>query len=224
MTKRFWTGMASAGLLCLTGTAPAKAQTYLFGGSGTAPGATLNINDTTILNAIGQGWWSGTLANSAGNTNYFVGDPFGDGTSLNDFFTFDLSSFANTTVTSATLSIDSSDNGGRNLPTTYSLYDVSTPAATLDVADGTSPDIWSDLETGNSYGSAVVNIYPNPTLDIALNAQALTDIFAAEGSTFSVGGTLDAPSGAPEPNTWALFAGALLAVPCIKRRRAAKAS
>jgi hypothetical protein len=214
-----WTTAAFLITFFLVCTLPVSAATatYLFGDSTTAPGATLTINGTPFA-ATGQGWWSVTLANGSGNVDYLAGDPVGDGTSLNDFFTFDLSSFTGPAL-SAVLSIVTLGTVPANLPITYTLYDVSTPAATLDVVGGTNAAIWADLGSGNSYGQVLVTTYPPVALSIDLDGQALSDINAAAGGLFSIGGTTNTPlSATPEPGTVWLLAGGLLAAACIKRR------
>jgi len=147
----------------------ANADTYLFGGSeGNIPGATLTINGTPF-SAVSQGWWATSEPNVPENTNYFVGDDIEYPDWLNNFFTFDLSEF-NGGATSAALSIDTSTTDAQNLPVTYSLFDVSTDAATLDAVGGASATIFNDLGSGNSYGQVFVSSYPSVSLDIALNS------------------------------------------------------
>ena len=141
---------------------------YAFGFSGYDGNESLIRNlasgGVVSLNTNGlQGWWSATFPNSPGNTNYFVGDLFSDGTTLlNDFFTFDISNLAGQIAVSATLSVTQFDvlsDSGR-ASKLYYLFEVSTPAGLLDAIGGTNATIYNDLGSGNSYGnSAFRSVY-----------------------------------------------------------------
>jgi hypothetical protein len=123
-------------------------------------------------------------------------------------------------------------------PFTVGLYDVSTPAITLDVrctpgiigvcTEG-STAIFDDLGSGKLYGSFDSSQVPSytvqPTFDVQLTAAALQDISNAEGGTFAIGASAD--QDVPEPATGAIvgLGGVLLvsvrAVLRGRRRRAA---
>jgi hypothetical protein len=204
--------------------------TLTLSGGGTV---VLSTSDSTFDAGIdNQGWWSATFVNSDTNDNYFVGDPFtGDGaTELNNFFTFDISALAGTVV-DATLNLvkygTQSDFGNATLA--YTLYDVSTDAATLNSNDGVSAAIFADLGSGTSYGThnVVVDGFSTVVIDLALNAAAVADINAAIGGSgqfFSIGGSLNlgaAPGVVPEPASMALWGigGVGMAVGAYRRRR-----
>src|SRR5215210_4125685 len=95
-----------------------------------------------------QGWWSTTLANNDFNENYFVGKQAFESDVLRNFFSFDLSSACR--ASAVTLQLTRFDQTGT---LTYSLFDVSTPAATLNANNGTSTPIFADLGTGTAFGS-----------------------------------------------------------------------
>jgi hypothetical protein len=179
-----------------------------------------------------QGWWSATFGNSDTNDNYFTGF-LSPADTLRDFFTFDISGLTPTDpVTSATLMLTkytaASDTGAAAHSLTF--FDVSTDPATLNMNDGVSAAIFTDLGSGASYGSFSVlvdNINDTVTvLSFLLNAAAVADINAAlaGGATFfSVGGAGPAPAAISEPATVRLLGiglVALLGVRLWSRRRA----
>ncbi len=134
-----------------------------------------------------QGWWSPdpTVANNDSNDNYIV-----DSLQRN-FFSFDVSSACQ--ASSATLRLTRFDQFGS---LTYSLFDVSTPAATLNANDGASPTIFDDLGTGTSFGSfPVAPGAETDVLSFPLNAAGVAAFNAARGGFFSVGGSVAEESG-----------------------------
>jgi hypothetical protein len=130
-----------------------------------------------------QGWWGTTFEARDSNDNYAVGGCC-SGTSTRDFFTFDLS--AACAASTVTLRLTRFEQTG---PLTYSLYDVSTPAATLNANVGVSPEIFNDLGSGTSFGSFPVA--PGALTDVLsfpLNAAGVAAFNAARGGFFSIGG------------------------------------
>jgi hypothetical protein len=129
-----------------------------------------------------QGWWSPTLSNFDGNANYAVGVFATD--RFRNFFSFDLSSACG--ASSATLQLTRFDQTG---PLTYSVFDVSTPAATLNANNGTSQTIFDDLGSGTSFGSfAVADGAETDVLSFPLNGAGVAAFNAARGGFFSIGG------------------------------------
>jgi hypothetical protein len=136
-----------------------------------------------------QGWWSATFEAADSNDNYLVGGCC-SGTSTRNFFTFDLS--AACTASSVTLRLTRFEQTG---PLTYFLYDVSTPASTLNANQGTSQEIFADLGSGTSFGSFPVA--PGPATDVLsfpLNPAGVAAFNAARGGFFSIGGQTPAES------------------------------
>ncbi|HEY6432822.1 MAG TPA: PEP-CTERM sorting domain-containing protein [Acetobacteraceae bacterium] len=219
--------------LGLTVSGHANAMEYLFGFSYDDGNESLTLNFASGGSAVlttgdKQGWWSATMPNSAGNDDYFVGNPLADSSPqwLRNFFTFDISGLRGQTVTSATLTLTNfmsmSDSGQTSLQ--YTLYDVSTPAALLDAVGGPNAAIYDDLGSGVSYGSYSLPVtgLDLSTSQLALNANAVGDLNAAiAGRTpsFSIGGTL--PSLAvPEPPSLLMLSIGLLAAAGLRRQQA----
>jgi hypothetical protein len=130
-----------------------------------------------------QGWWGATRANQDNNDNYFVGN-LGLADPVRNFFSFDLGSACR--ASSVTLQLTRFDQVG---PLTYSLWDVSTPAATLNSNTGTSQTIFDDLGSGTSFGSfPVADGLESDVLSFPLNAAGVAAFNAARGAFYSVGG------------------------------------
>jgi hypothetical protein len=153
-----------------------------------------------------QGWWSPIGSNLDANDNYFVGRSFplpGVQQLHRNFFTFDLSSACQASRVTLQLT-----RFGQSGPLTYSLFEVATPAATLNANAGNSPTIFEDLGSGTSFGSFSVPAgEEDDLLSFPLNTAGLAAFNAARGGFFSIGGwTPDAAS----PGETFLFAGSEL--------------
>jgi PEP-CTERM motif len=232
MKTKYFAPQLIVGVVLLLTSIPASADTVLFGNSqAKTQTLTVTTNSNTFVfttdmseftgGVRNQGWWSATIGNNNTNDNYGVGTVTGG--SVNDFFTFDLESFSGG-ATSAVLSLVTTGTTAVGLPVTYSLFDVSTDAATLNNNTGVNAGIFNDLGSGNLYASLNVNVYPTPTMDITLDAAALADINAASGGFFSIGGTLT-PSEAgpvPEPGSLMLLGSGLLGLGQMLRRKIAR--
>lgn len=144
-----------------------------------------------------QGWWPGSPnENDDTNDNYIAGLLFdADGPrDFRNFFTFDLSSLSDPVV-SARLDLTVADvNRFDEDQPLYSLFDVSTDPAVLNMNVNFNGAIYDDLGTGSAYGSVPITLptgsYPDTILSIPLNAAAIGDINASSGNFFSIGGRL----------------------------------
>lgn len=211
---------------------PAIAAEFLYAGSIGLPN-TLSLNGSTVLStgqsqfdfgSNNQGWWSATSLNGTFNGNYFVGDLSNDGSDLyNNFFTFDISEVPEP-VTSATLNLQrelGASYSGR-LTQSYSLFDVSTDAATLNNNVGTSSTIFNDLGSGKQYGNFNVTILGDlrEILSFSLNSDGIADLNSAislNEQFFSVGGSL---TPVPEPSSiLGLLAFAGLSLKAVAKRK-----
>ncbi len=150
---------------------------------------TVTTSDNQIQAGVdNQGWWSNVVVNNnPTNDNYITGN---SSDNFRSFFSFDLSSISGT-VTSATFEVRRYLQSGA---VTLSLFDVTTPAATLITTRNgvSSPSIFADLGSGTSYGSfAVATGVSTDILSFALNAAAISDINTHIGvNYFSIGGAV----------------------------------
>jgi hypothetical protein len=158
-----------------------------------------DLAESVYARGDNQGWWSATVPNTDGNTSYFVGsaiitDPSGEPDVLRNFFSFDLSSACR--ASGVTLRLTRFVQTG---PWTYSLFDVSTPAATLNANNGTSQTIFDDLGSGVRFGGSVVpEGERTDVLSFPLNAAGVAAFNVARGGFFSLGGSIPGP-GSVEP-------------------------
>jgi hypothetical protein len=171
-----------------------------------ANGAPLVFNTSQsqfIAGFDNQGFWAGTQGGlSSTVTNYQTGFHFGSTVAqeYRSFFTFNLASLnlAGQAVTAATLRLrrfGMEPENGTSIA--LGLWDVTTPAATLNNNVGTNAAIFADIGGGTSYGQFIVpfdgNADANSTggrgiVELVLNANALSDIANAAGGFFSIGG------------------------------------
>lgn len=140
-----------------------------------------------------RGWYASNSAHDTANDNTLTGD-FNSGV-YNSYFVFPLAGITATTVTSVSLVLTYEANATGDPTETFSIWDVSTAAATVENST-TNAAIHSDLMAGASYGTQVLtSAQLTTTVTIPLNAQAATDVKAKLGQDFVVGVHLDTPPG-----------------------------
>jgi hypothetical protein len=173
--------LSSAAVVCLT----------LAGFTSTASAATITLDATS------RGYFrsDGTVAGGHGtaSANYLAGQY--QSREYRNFFIFDLSSVTELIV-SASLQIAPGDYLSPDASETVTLFDVSTPSATL--TNGTGGVVaFNDLGSGTSYGSrafTAADVWTVP-VTMALNGAALTNLQSAVGALFAMGGAVMSISG-----------------------------
>jgi hypothetical protein len=128
-----------------------------------------------------QGWWAAQFPNFDANDNYIAG---GTVAPERNFFSFDLTSACQ--ASGVTLQLTRFEQTG---PLTYRLFDVTTPAPTLNANQGASPAIFMDLGSGTSFGS--FDVQDGGTTDVLsfpLDREGVAAFNAARGGFFSIGG------------------------------------
>ena len=155
-----------------------------------------------IINTIDRGWYENASGfHIPSNDNYFTGNT--GGSFLNDFFVFNLAGQSGP-VTSATFSAFNPSTGNSiSSPEIFTLYEVTTPIATLVAGGSGLVAIHTDLGNGTVYGSVTVNPGDfNQFINVTLNSAGLAAINSNLGGQFAFGGSLGAnPSGFVFGNT-----------------------
>lgn len=231
---RLFTSLAAVALSAVVATSPAYAVTdnYLFGFSPFGV-QTLTLNGTIVLTATDTGWIFEQGLHTTANQNYFVGDCGGgcspaEQGSYNNYFVFNLGQITQT-ITSAVLSVGNGNGYVAGVLSTYSLFDVSSPLASLDVNRGigdlTGQAIFNDFQTGVLFGSrSITSVVQNSQVNTTLNASAITALNTARGNAWAIGGTLRpgniVPGNpVPEPASWAMLIVGFGIVGASMRRR-----
>ena len=228
--KRFLVLACALGLaLAIARPALADTSTAIFAYTDN-PGVLSLNGGSIVLNAVGEGWYdqTGTPNGSSPISNYIAGicgnsdSCNGDNLDRNDWFTFSIPT--SVVITSATLELfnpsDPYDGYVNPSPTeTYTNWDVTTPVGNLGNAGGVG--IYNDLGSGTMYASTVVSAADDgTTIGISLNSAALSAINADAGSTFAVGGAVNAgPVPAPEPASLLLLGFGMTGLMGFRRKR-----
>jgi hypothetical protein len=168
----------------------------------------LILNGAITINASNTGWYtSANTNNQPGGANYITGLCSNcGGPTFRDFLAFNIP--GETTITTATLNINTYIYDSINATETLGLFDVSTPLATLIAGTG-GLAAYNDLGSGVLYGSRVYTAADqNLFRTISLNASAISAIQQSSGGSFVMGGALQ-DQVIPEPSTLVLMASAL---------------
>jgi len=151
------------------------------------------FTDYLYVDATERGWWDETGDHTSSNDNTYTG--FDGIEVLNSYFIFDLSGITGD-MTGARLKLELQNYYGIDPSETFSVYDVSTDAATLEASGTGQTAIFDDLQTGNVYGTFEVTSGDVGTIiEIPLSASAVSDINTAAGGTFAVGIHMETHSG-----------------------------
>lgn len=227
---KFYKKMALAALATVAVTSPAYAvDNYLFGFSPFGTQTLILNGGAFTLQATESGWYFQSGIHNVSNQNYIVGDctSCANSGSYNDYFVFDLSNIT-AAITSAELSIGNGNGYEAGPLSTYSLFDVNTAIASLDVeratANAAGVAIFNDFESGVLFGSrGITNVVQNSQVVTTLNSDAIAALNRARGQQWAIGGTLrpgTAVPGIPEPTTWGMLILGFGIVGASLRRRA----
>lgn len=140
---------------------------------------------------------------------------FSPGEEYRSFLYFDLSSISGYTVSSAAVTYVAGNGnigGSAGSTETIELFDVTSDISNLLSGGGVS--VFTDLGTGSSYGSTVVDTSavvpsgpgPMPEVSVNLNTTALTDLnllLSGVGTDFAIGAALSSISGSIDEVLWA---------------------
>ena len=142
-----------------------------------------------------QGYWDDGAGNYDANEDYTA--EFAGHVTKRSFFTFDLSSACEADAVALQVSRKGQYGSGSFADSiSYELFDVTTPASTLNDNTGTNAAIWGDVGSGTSFGHYdIATGNPDDVLALRLNAAGVDAFNAARGGYFSVGGS--GPSPAP---------------------------
>jgi hypothetical protein len=149
------------------------------------------------VNALDQGWYNDDGEHFPLIENYAAGicvPCSAAAVVFRNFFIFDLSGVSGP-VTSATLRLSTRNFLSGDLTETYTLFDVSTPLASLAAGTG-GVAAFNDLGGGVSYGSRIYSESDDDFVrDILLGPSGVAAVQAALGGGFGIGGAVTSLSG-----------------------------
>jgi hypothetical protein len=143
------------------------------------------------LDVVDSGWYEDIGSHDATNKNYIAGRLSGH--EYRDYFVFDLSSVTGT-ILSAQLQLFNPVTGFTSISAseTFTLFDVSTPIATLSASNSGAAGlpIFGDLGSGTAFGTRPITTADNGTTVVTtLNGAAVTELNAASG-LWAIGGAI----------------------------------
>ena len=202
--------------------------------------------DVITVDQTTRGWYDNTGRSNGAQLNNNIYSGWLAGREFRNWMLFDLNTITGT-ITSANLVVDINSYEGIDASETYKLYDVSTAHNLLGTGNIAT---FNDLGDGSLYGSEVFeNADDGIEIPIVLTAEAISDMNAAIGGTFAIGGSVPVVGGhdqglfrkshlfgarphlvitttaeaVPEPSEYALLAVSLTALGVGHRRRKSKA-
>lgn len=152
-----------------------------------------------VVEAVDSGWYRSDGVHDPVNANYLVGESSSGTGALfyRNWFAFSIPTLPGV-ITSAHLRLNSFTNSSPDGSENYQLRHVATATATLR-AGGTSLPIYADLGDGAVYGTRTVSLSEQGQfISIPLNGEAISNLTAAAGGFFAIGGELTALN--PTPN------------------------
>ena len=166
------------GFVLLVGTGTARAQC-----------------ETLVLNAFDSGWYSAAGFNEPQNGNYACGYVSGEG--LRNFFAFQVPALTQQVI-AATLKVSTASITSPQGSETYELRHVSTSLPVL-LSGGTGlTNVYSDLGDGAIYGSRAILVSESyQQITVPLNGAFRSNVLAASGSLFALGGAITTLAGIP---------------------------
>jgi hypothetical protein len=148
---------------------------------------------TITLNAVDYGWYNQLGEYLGSNQSYFAGYDAHYHV-MRNWFVFDLASVSGTIV-SASLRLQTYYvNFYQKGTDTYTLFDVTTPIASLTAGGTGLVDTFNDLGSGTTYGNRTYTFTDEfQVRDVALLAAGVNALQAAVGGQFALGGALTPP-------------------------------
>jgi subtilisin-like proprotein convertase family protein len=174
-------------LLVLLAASLLFALTACGGGGGGGGGGKGHVASSSTFASTDTGWYTEVGYHDPANRNNLFG--LNVGLDYNAFYVFDLTDLdGKATEAILRIEFDANSYSGSLESMEVTIHKVSTNVATL-VAGGTGlTDIYSDLETGDSFGTfGVIQADESDILEIRLNAKGLKAINAAKGGLFAIG-------------------------------------
>jgi hypothetical protein len=155
------------------------------------------VTRTIALKQVGANLWRGWHASSgphtSDNDNTLTGE---NGAAFyNSYFVFPLTGFTASSIQQLTLQLQLEMYSTADAQETFSVWDVTTPAATVE-ASGTNINIYNDLGSGVQYATGTAAAAQiNTLLTIPLNAMAALHASQKLGQDFVVGLHVDTTPG-----------------------------
>jgi hypothetical protein len=155
------------------------------------------VTRTIPLKNVGTNLWRGWHSTMGGHTstndNTLTGENVG--AFYNSYFVFPLTGFAASSIQQVTLQLQLEMYTTGDATETFSVWDVTTPATTLE-ANASDINIYNDLMMGTQYGTLATNAgQVNQVLSIPLNAMAAMHATQKLNADFAVGVHLDTTPG-----------------------------
>jgi uncharacterized repeat protein (TIGR01451 family) len=139
------------------------------------------------INALDTGWYDSTGFHGPSNPNYIVGE---SSSTYRDWFAFTVPTLP-APITSAQLRLFTYGIVSPDGSETLQLRHVSTPVTTLRAGGSGLVTIYNDLGDGTIYGSRTfATSESSQFISMTLNSDCVTNIAAASGQSFAIGGEL----------------------------------